>query len=310
MNWIINLSLIFLMLSCSSVKVTQPPLWATAIQEHCQEGYLCAVGQGRSLQQAQLFAKAELLSFFKVKIDQQTLIEEKSDSKKSTVEVSDRLNQQVDLEMEGVEIERSAQAGSDFYVLARLKKSRIASAIKAELSRLDDEMRAKKAQKSYLSLMKIESLLKERVELENELRLVQNFIPEAPYRSLAIVQEMREIQKKASFEIRIEGTHKEELKSLVSSMLTKMGFSLPEKGGRFVLTFEMSSQQEFLAVKNFVKYKYMFKGTIEDQKSPFKNKLSQEFIMTGLSQEQTRERVLTNISNYLTDELLHFCITD
>ena len=140
--------LCILVCSCAKneriLKNKNIPSWVNISDDSCKEGFICSIGEGRSMGESYSNARAEIAKQFSVTINStfNNLLSEKNGEVNRFT--SSNIDESVSEIVEGVEFENYFfdDVRDVYYTFAVLDKRKLASEVKKDISMIDDELKS------------------------------------------------------------------------------------------------------------------------------------------------------------------------
>lgn len=144
LNLVFVVFLTFLLANCASTGKLKNdrPDWIDNTYENCKEGYICAVGEGLTMNDSISSARNEIAKQFSVSIKSNfnSSIFQRDEFIEKSAKSS--VNEKVDDVIEGIEIENKYKDNNDkYYALAVLNKNKLADSIKKEIEKIDEQLK-------------------------------------------------------------------------------------------------------------------------------------------------------------------------
>ncbi len=142
------------------------PDWVYSPYSYCsEESHLCASGEGKNSQLADLAAQKGLASIFESKVQGQLYSLQKMDNTNSWQEVWTQASESVSEVLEASYIGKRFKKEGYFYSLAQLDKLKATQILEKKIKEKDDEIRKFDSMKSRMTLLLMKKLLMEREAL-------------------------------------------------------------------------------------------------------------------------------------------------
>lgn len=325
-SWVIffNIVLFISFSSCgtsskSSRKLVQKgerPEWLNEAAKGCNLNELCAVGEAPGSLGADVAARNNLAKIFETKVRSNLNIGTSSSSTvKSGVvsgvvneEVSQRIQEQTDQVLKGVEIRVVYEDDESFYALAVLNKKVAARRIAAEIEAVDTEMSA------YLNDGRRSSLNKalKRYYIRNNLNERHQFLAD---RRIASPVSLRTILKKKKQKRDLGTTVKvkfhevggiSEVNHLIISHLLENDFKVVTGENRkssFTIKGSLKKEEQHMNVKGFKRFKFFLQLKSENTNSEKIGALEFSSVQTGRNVQHAYENAMPEIKKYLDEKL-------
>ena len=314
-RFFVYLFAIILTFGCSSISQKNNVLekpdsgeWIYEPQKACNANEICASGEGKNQEQADLNAKKSLASIFETKINakfeytKQSIDDaEVSEMKESIV---DEVNAQVDQVLKAVEIKKRFEKNDLIFSLAVLDKLKSSKVLRQELTRIDDELTHYMRLKNRVYIKKLVKLYNKREILNEKLTLTteSGIARKVRFSKIKALKYDEKTQKKIKliFEDAVPNT----LQIKTQSSLTDVGFKVTNKDDNdLTITAKYEVKEEYLNVKGFQKYTFSY--FLESRQSSGKKIGGAEFIYTSNGRDKKnaflkiRKKMLEDIDNSL-----------
>jgi hypothetical protein len=283
------------------------PSWIYSPYDACAEDVeLCAVGEAKSLAEADGQARSNLASIFEVRVTSEFNAQTSSQSIANwqgqvTQEVQQSLQESVDQILETVEIKKRFKDNGLTYSLASIDRIKASELIGGRLTKIDDELNTHWSKRSRTNLRNIVRLYMER-EKVNERYSILSGSSRPSLITFKEIMEWRESRLKTEpLALRIgqaPGWMSEKLKEL----LTEAGFKLVKGDADKAISLNVDSIKEFLNVQGFEKYTFTLNLTSFEKGE--KNKvLTASETATGRSQADALLKVKHFFTEYIEKHL-------
>jgi hypothetical protein len=262
--------LILLLYGCSSSsKKTNEVIsaddnsWIYEPQKACLSTEICASGEGKNQEEADINARKSIAGIFETKINakfeytKQSIDNSEISEMKETV--VDQVNAQVDQILKGVTIKKRFERNELIFSLAVLDKMSSSNVLRQEISKIDDELNHYISLKNRIYLKKLISLYNKREILNEKLILiVEAGIPRrVRFSQIKALKYDQSTIKKIS--LRFTDSTPNTLKMKTQASLTDVGFKVVTEGNHdFQLSGEYEVKEEYLNVKGFKKYTFNY----------------------------------------------------
>ena len=296
------------MVDGETLDSTGKPVWVDQPSKGCQKGYLCAVGQGVSRSLSKVNSSAGIARLFQSKVSSTFTSELKNDNGVQTSFDAERVEEVTEMALEGVEHFKTWESKTEFFTLARIKKSKLANSYRNELKKIDEEIRGHMEAQGSGSLWKIEKLLKSRDIFNKRLVFLTNFdvSPPISYRELA--RRKRKLTRGIIVHVYFKDETGDEVKSFLTQTVSEMGYRL-QKGKTWkptsthLLKGSLKAEKAHLKVKGFVKYKFIFSLESENAKRVKSGAMNITIEETGRSLRQAYDKALIPLKKQIIDNL-------
>lgn len=302
-----KLILIFFLGACASkpyLESSTPPDWMASMPDYCMKEYICGVGEGASLTQADDRSKSDILKSIKSSVDSVVSYSEKSDGMTLSSSAMTETSLHSSGELKSVElIQRWKKEKGNYFSFSRVKKSLLLSEIDAELSPLLKEQKFQFRKNTFGSLLKAKSMEKNIAPLIFEYEGIQGS-------KYSRHPEMRQIIKRLNFlrktpiDLQISvsgGGNSSLLKSLIRALFVSNGLNLSSSGKAVRINAEFKSLPVSSKIKGFVQKKAELNITSISNRSESELQFSR--VVSGRSESQVNERIKFEIKRFLEDNM-------
>lgn len=263
---------------CSSQQKAHLPVpaWVGSPYDFCKSAEeICGVGSGKSLKEADLAAKQEIGSFFRLQLTS-SLVSSLSSNQKTTDSTIDSqqkesfqqvISAQVDELIEGVEItQRHILNDKEYYSLTRLKKNLLEDSLKLKLNEIDQQRNQLLINKARLAQFPLKNLLVERQGAEKLLLMLDR--PLIGFKkslnwwedTLSMLQTPKTV--KINFDINSD----EQWENLITSAIAQAGHKIiTSQNARYLIKSTLSMKMEPINVEGFLKARVQWRASALDQ---------------------------------------------
>lgn len=283
------------------------PSWIYSPYDVCSEEVeLCAVGEAKTMAQADSQARSNLASIFEVRVTSEfnaTTYGNTSASWQGKVnqEVQQSLQESVDQILETVQIKKRFKDKGLTYSLASIDRVKASELINGRLSKIDDELSIHWQKRSRTNLRNIIRLYSEREKLNERYSIVHGS-SKPSLMTYKEISDWRESRSKVEPLVLRIGQAPEWMSDKLKELLTEAGFKLVKGDADKVVSLNVDSIKEFLNVEGFEKYTFTLNLTSFEKGE--KNKvLSVSETVTGRSQSDALLKVKRFFNEYLEKHL-------
>lgn len=291
-----------------SDNAKENPEWIYAPYETCSEAHeLCAVGEARTMQQADIQAKTNLASVFEIKIQSELNVTSSAGQTfpwqaQIKEEVNHSLKESVNQVLENVEIVKHYKKDGLTYALAKLDRSKAAGLLGPRLEKLDQELETLWKKKQRTNLRKIVRLSLEREKL-NERYSIAAGVGRPASVTYGDIIKWRESRPKIEPLVLKIGQAPDWLKEKLKEILTQSGFKILSSGTTSKsLEVNVDSLKEFLNVPGFEKYTFTLNMTSYENGEKHRV-ISTSETVSGRSQVDALLKVKALFTEYIEQHL-------
>jgi hypothetical protein len=283
------------------------PSWIYSPYDACAEDVeLCAVGEAKSLAQADVQARSNLASIFEVRVTSEFNAQTSTQAGanwqgKVNQEVHQSLQESVDQLLETVQIKKRFKDKGLTYSLASMDRARASELIGGRLTKIDDELNSHWNKRSRTNLRNIIRLYMEREKL-NERYSILSGSSRPSLMTFKEITDWRESRlRPEALALRI-GQAPDWMSEKLKELLTEAGFKLVKGDADKAISLNVDSIKEFLNVQGFEKYTFTLNLTSFEKGE--KNKvLSASETVTGRSQADALLKVKRFFTEYIEKHL-------
>jgi hypothetical protein len=284
-------ALMFYLFACKT-SFAQPE-WLNSPQKLCNHNNLCAVGSGANLSEANTNAKANILKQFETNISSDFVSKEIAVNNNSNTIISDKIEEKANGIINAVKIENNYNDGKQYFSFATLDKQSQIKTLLFDIEEIDKKI-------IFLSnnqqIQKIKKLQKQRLILNKRyLFLTGTTIPE---------KVKYEQQKKHTYYITSDSKKEEDIINILKLLITEDGSKISNnksEADRYLLV-KLDSKKLYLNIDSFEKY--LFSITIDSyEANNLIGTITTNISETGRDKEQTYEKILPKVKNYLEENL-------
>ena len=302
--------LIFTTFTCLSVQAAAPSWFSDYVQANpgCDKELLCAVGEGDTQAEALNNARTEITKFFQVKINSKSQMSMSSEQKGALANTgtfdewtNKTISEETSEMINGLEIRKQEQVGSQTYVLMVLDRSKTAKLLKDKIDELDTEdfqlfelnsrFTFPKILKnlglndrySLVSLMPI----KLKIKRENIQGKINKLVPI----KMALVSGSKKLPNK--------------INHVISDLLANLKVTIVSSkvSPKYTLRSEIIIEEQYLKVEGFKKLNVQFRLELVNSKSQVMGKLSALSEQVARNNEQAIEKAVPDITEALQNNL-------
>lgn len=282
----LNLILLIMVGCTSTTKNHQPvPTWVASPYDYCRsQEEICGVGSGANLKSADLSAKNEVGSFFRLQLSS-SLVSNLSSSQSEVEKISSKNNQSFEIEsqqkesfqqvistqvneiIEGVEItQRYILNDKEYYALAKLKKSLLEDLLRQKISSLDQKRNELLENKARLSLFPLKILLIERQGVEKLLSMLDRPLIGHKKSEQWWNESLSMMQTPKTIKLSLDQNSDKEWEALLDAVLTETGHKLTSSANaRYTIKSSFTMKMEPINVEGFLKARVQWRASCFDQ---------------------------------------------
>lgn len=309
------LFLLLLLSGCSHFKsdktsaenVKEDPRWLYAPYEGCVEAQeMCATGEGKTLNQSDTEAKANLASIFEVKVQSEMNVTTTASQTfpwhaQVKEEVQKSIKESVDQILETVQIKNHFKKDGLTHALASLDRVKAGELIGNRLTKVDGELETLWENHQRTNLRRIVKLYMERERLNERYSIVAGMGRPSKVTWQDIVK-WRESKPKSEPLMLKVGQAPDWMREKITELLTEAGFRLVKGDADKIVTVQVDSIKEFLNVEGFEKHTFTLSmNSIVDGEK--KRTISASETVTGRSQADALLKVKHYFNDYIEQHL-------
>tara|TARA_Y100000590_G_scaffold446052_1_gene579082 strand:+ start:76819 stop:77811 length:993 start_codon:yes stop_codon:yes gene_type:complete len=324
MVFIFSVAVLISISSCGSqskkkkvaLKPGERPEWIFEPGKACKSYELCAVGEAAGSLGADVAARKNLAKIFETKVSSELNINTTSSStvKEEVVtgrvdeDVQEKIREQTDQVLRGVQINEIFEGKDSFFALAVLNKKQAAKRIASEIEAVDTEMRA------YLNDGRRSSLNKalKKYYLRNNLNERHQFLSgrriSSPVSLRTILNKKR---KKRELGTTVKVKFSEvggisEVNHLIISHLLENDFKVvtgDNRNSKFSILGSLKKEQQHMNVKGFKRYKFFLQLKSQNKNGEKIGALDFDTVQTGRNLQHAYENAMPEIRQFLDDKL-------
>lgn len=320
---ILSTILLFWLSSCGSsptskrvVKTGERPEWLFEAAKGCKVSELCAVGEAPGSLGADVAARKNLAKIFETKIRSSLNVNTTATStiKDQVVsgfvneDVQQKINEQTEQVLKGVQIREIYESEDSYFALAVLDKKQASQRIAGEIEAVDMEMSAYLTDGRRSSLNKslkrfyIRSSLNERHHFLSGRRISS---PVALRTILAKKRKKRELGTTIRVKFAEVGGISE-VNHLIISHLLENDFKVVTGRNRkphYSLIGSLKKEEQHMKVKGFKRFKFFLQLKSQNKQNEKIGALQFNTVQTGRTLQHAYESAMPEIRNYLDEKL-------
>lgn len=273
-----SLLILLMCLACTSTKSNREkvPLWVGSPYDYCKSTEeICGVGTGKTLKEADLAAKNEIASFFRLQLNS-NLVSSMSSSQteqKNVLEIQQRetfqqvISAQVDELVEGVEvIQRYILNDKEYYSLARLKKNLLEDNLRQKISSTDKERNDLLEKKARLALFNLQNLYLERQGVEKLLSMLDRPLMGDKKSTVWWDETKSMMQTPKLVKLEFDKNSDDAWEDLLSSIITQAGHKIIKtNNAKYIIKSSFTLKMEPINVEGFLKARVQWRASSFDQ---------------------------------------------
>jgi hypothetical protein len=300
--------LFLLLVSCSTKPLKDvAPAWIASPYSTCNENQeLCASSSGTTIADADNAARAELASFFKVKISTQlesTQVLQINDLQENYYK---KLGSTVSEVLQGSIIrERFIHHDKEYYSLAQMKKSLLEATLREELKKVDQKASDLLDENARLALFELKNLYAERTTYEQMLRLISTAAEKSGAAWWSEIQASR--SPKLKFFLNAVTLADQDYTQALAGLISQVGHKqvTVKDQADIVVTVQTTIKEEFIRVQGFLKANVSLKVIAFNVKKGMEiaGSINEEEAVTARSREQLLVRATAEIRSRLEKKI-------
>jgi hypothetical protein len=311
-----TLSLTLLLLTTSALALSKPK-WVNSPDEFCPPTLLCAVGEGTGQMNAEINARAGIGKVFETKVKSKMTINTSSsqtsdsDSILSGVMDEDTYQQVTEVSeavLDGVEIKETWESNESVFALASLHKRKAADRLANKMSEIDEQIKTHYELGKRSDLSKCLKLLQVRTALDLRYEILKGSRYPG---SISYSQIMKKKREKSKLGTTVLLEFKEvgkisEVGTWVREKLLEEDFKVVrnnEKAHSFAVEGSLASEEQFMNVKGWVKYKFLLSVKSKNGNGEVVGSVSHTVLQTGRSLKQAYEKAIPSIKRFINENL-------
>lgn len=324
-RWLINISIFtsLLLSSCGSTptkrgesKPGERPNWLFEPAKGCEVHELCAVGEAPGSLGADVAARKNLAKIFETKVKSNLNVKttSSSETKEGVVtgsanqDVAEKIEEQTEQVLKGVEIRQIYEDSESFFALAVLDKRVAAKRLSSEIEAVDTEMMA------YLNDGRRSSLNKalKKYYIRNGLNERHQFLSGrrigSPV-SLRSILAKKKLKRDLGTTVRVlfeEVGGISEVNHLIISHLLENDFKVvteTNKRSEFAILGSLKKERQHMNVRGFERYKFFLQLKSQNGDGVKIGALEFNTIQTGRNLQHAYENAMPDIRHFLDDKL-------
>ena len=300
--------LLLLIVSCASkpyLESSTPPDWMASMPDYCLDDFLCGVGEGRSMTQADDRSKGEILKTIKSNIDSIVEYSEKSDGKDLQSNAMTETSLHSSGELRSVEVvQRWKKEEGNYFTFSRVKKSVLLTEIESELNPLLSDQKLQFRKNNLGALLRAKKMESKIAPLVFEYEAING---EKLARNPSVDQILRRInnirRRPVHLVMNINSSSSSGLlKTIIRSVFVKNGISLSSSSNKKVAidgTFKVLDHQS--KIKGFIQKKAEL--NLVSRSGQNESALQFSRVVSGRSISQVNERIKFEIKRFLEDNM-------
>ncbi|MDR1926071.1 MAG: LPP20 family lipoprotein [Endomicrobium sp.] len=285
--------IVFFLVFTSAVSAEKLPEWVRNIRSECSSDDICAVGSGESLDLAMSNARSNIQKIFETKVNSTFRSELSSRNASVNSFTTDVIQEDSSGLLKGVAITKTAEKNNTFYALAVLNKDVATNELKADIERIDKEMKDLLLDSKHRpSLKKLEENYKARAILNNKyIFLGKKEISEVvSYEDIMAIKRDLRKNDKSIYYINIDN---EEITNVVTTLLIENNLKItnnPEKSTKTIRGI-ITIKKDSLNVPGFEKHSGTFQLIVTSD-GIVSNTINTTISESGTNFEQIYSKIL------------------
>jgi hypothetical protein len=292
----------------TSISLFARPEWIDDTSKVCKKSELCAVGSGISLSMAKVNATSSIAKIFETKVKSTFTTEVTFEGGSETSWGNERIEEATEMALNGVMHPHSYNGKDYYYALAKVKKSKLARIFQKEMDLLAEKMVATSKVKRTGALFELENLYKSWELFSKRYTFLTGIDKSAPLSYKEILERKRNAASDVVIHLYLDEKKPRQLTPHLESILTQIGYTISKgevmgSDATHLLIGKLKWQKEFLKVKGFEKYKFIFSLDAKNRRHRQSGKMSYSISETGRNFEQAYQKALGHIKNYIVKDL-------
>lgn len=284
------------------------PEWMEDTSKVCKKSELCAVGSGISLSMAKVNATSAIAKIFETKIKASFTTETTFEDGKEKNWGNERVEEVTEMALNGISHPYSYNGKEFYYSLAKVRKSKLARVFQKEMDQLEDKMRGLLNNNRTGALFELENLYKSWETLSKRYMFLTGIDKSAPISYGQILKRKKDAASNVIIHLYLDEKKPAQITPHLESILTQIGYTIAKgevmsNEATHLLIGKLKWQQEFLKVKGFEKYKFVFSLDAKNRRHMQSGKLNFELSETGRNFEQAYQKVVGKIKKNIENEL-------
>ena len=317
-----NISIIFLNLvilwGCASKKVDTDkdgndlaangiPKWVYAPNEACNEAaFLCASGQGPSMDAGDASAKKSLASIFETNIKSNFQLHTNSYSSEQrsqlTEQVMSEVQESLDVILQAVEVKKRFEQGDAYYSLVALDKRKAKKTLQQQIKDIDAQMDHLYREQERINITKLLILLDKRQMLNERLIIIAGSGISSRY-TYSKITDLKYRDGGSKLKVEYSEDFPQSMRKWFEGKLSNSGFEIVGIGQDYVLQMKLSAKQEYLNVRGFEKFSFSVEGSASNNSGEQVGSLSVNKVASGRNQTDAFLKVKMDLQNQISEKL-------
>lgn len=305
-------------IACSSKgkHYEKVPTWVNSPYDYCKSTEeICGIGYANSLKEADLLAKSEIASFFRLQLNS-------SLTSNITMNQSEQQNQvdlkygetfqqlisaQVDEIIEGVEvIQRYILNDKEYYSLARLKKNILEDNLKQKIADIEKSKNNLLEKRARLALFSLKNLYIERQGMEKLLSMLDRSLIGQKKSQNWWEESLSMMQTGKTIKLQFDQNSGDEWEALVISIITEAGHKITQSSNaRYIIKSSFSLKSEPINVEGFLKARIQWRASSFDQDrgSEVLGAIDESFDVTARNKEQLWHKAKDHFKSKILEKI-------
>lgn len=303
-----RISAFFLLGLLTQAAWSQNPAWVNNPQRECPDNFLCSVGEAAGRSQAKAQARAGIAKIFQTEIKSKFTEVVFANDNLSEQSMSATTEEMTDMTLEGVEILKFHEDKLGYYALAGLNKRKLAANYRTKLDEIDQELSSLWQGGQVGDLMKMGPLMAKRSLYYDRIAFLTGLKVPLPISFKAYLSKKKGLFNKVTIKIGDELDMPKELREVIAKELSQLGFNLNTGGSSsgpstHFLKGKLETKKEYLNVEGFERHRFNLILKAFDKNQKETGFLKFETVDTGRNFEQTFEKAMNSISEYLNKNI-------
>ncbi|WP_127714524.1 hypothetical protein [Halobacteriovorax sp. HLS] len=301
-----------LLLFFSSTIFAQPK-WINSPVDFCPTTELCAVGEATGAMGSEIAARNSLAKIFETRVSSEQTITTISSSLSDAdgpinalveEEFTQKVREFTDEVIQGAYIKERFESSDLHYSLVALPIMKASSIMEDKMRSMDELILSYIKDGRRNSLNKALKLFRIRENLNIRYKVLRN----TSFNNVVSLDRIMSLKaKKRSLAVSVKVNIKEiskagDLKKSVIKSLIDNDYLVSNKSPKFIINVSLESEQQFMKVEGFVKYKHILQASSTDSLGNKVGALKYETIQTGRSKQQAYDNALPGLTKFIHEK--------
>ena len=289
------------------LEANNVPTWVYAPNEVCNEAaFLCASGQGNSIEVADLSAKKSLASIFETNIKSNFQIHTNSFTSERRSELTEKVLSEVeeslDLVLQAVEIKKRFQKSEVYYSLVSLNKIKARKALTQQIKDIDAQMDHLYREQARINITKLLLLLDKRQLLNERLIIIASNGISTDY-TYSKITDLKYKKELSRVKIEYNESFPRSIRKWFESKLNNSGFDIVETNYDYKITMKLSTKEEYLNVQGFQKFTFVTQGSAKNISGEQVGSLEATMTETGRNENDAFLKIKENLQTKIGEKI-------